>query len=128
MSLWNRKAKEAPLNLWDLKFDRACTSETTETGCETILIPRFSEKNWLGRMLSARAKDRRYHKLTLDDVGTHVWKRLDGHTPVSRIADSLKAEFGDRVEPLPQRLGLFFQQLRRARVIRLRADSGASNE
>ena len=55
-------------------------------------------------------------RLRLDELGTAVWRRLDGRT-VAALASDLRAEFGERCEPAEQRLRLYLTLLRRERLI-----------
>lgn len=55
-------------------------------------------------------------RLRLDELGTAVWRRLDGRTVAAVVAD-LRVEFGDRCEPAEQRLRLYLTLLRRERLI-----------
>ncbi len=90
-------------------------SETQESGNEDILVPRFGE-HALGRWLMGKVR-KPYHRISLDEVGTFIWRRLDGDTSVQEIGDSLKQKFGERVEPVFDRLNVFIAQLERANVI-----------
>ena len=54
--------------------------------------------------------DRFFHKMSarrirLDEVGSFAWKQLDGERTVADVGDSLRDEFGDRVDPVEERLG-----------------------
>lgn len=55
-------------------------------------------------------------RLRLDELGTAVWRRLDGRTVAAVVAD-LRAGFGERCEPAEQRLRLYLTLLRRERLI-----------
>ena len=66
--------------------------------------------------------DRFFHRMSarrikLDEVGSYVWLRLDGERTVGDIAGSLKAEFGDRVEPAEERLGHLVRLLRQEKLV-----------
>jgi len=61
-------------------------------------------------LLSAR-------KIRLDDIGSFAWRQVDGEQTVAQIADKLRAEFGDRVEPAERRLGHMVRVLRREGLI-----------
>ena len=61
-------------------------------------------------MLSAR-------RIRLDPVGSYAWLQLDGERSVSDVADSLRAEFGDKVEPAEQRLGHLVRVFRREGLV-----------
>lgn len=112
--------KDQEVNLLTLKPRRLRQSETDQEGNEVILIPRFG-KHRLGRWLKSRTKQP-YHRLSLDQLGTFAWQRFDGQTEVATIADSLRQQFGEKVEPIYDRLGLFIKQLLRAKMITLNED------
>jgi len=56
-------------------------------------------------------------RIRLDDVGSYVWLRMDGGTNVRGLVDLVRAEFGDRVEPIGQRLGQLIRVLRREHFV-----------
>lgn len=55
-------------------------------------------------------------RLRLDELGSAVWRRLDGRTVADLIVD-LRTEFGERCEPAEDRLQLYIGILRRERLI-----------
>lgn len=59
-----------------------------------------------------------HFQIHLDDFGTFVWERCDGKSRILDIAESLKIEFGERVEPVYDRLGAFFRALTYEKLIR----------
>ncbi len=81
-----------------------------------ILIPKFGDHR-LGRWLMQRMA-RPYYRLNLDKVGTFIWQRCDGSNRVGEIGRQLSEEFGDQVEPLYERLQLFFVSLERTSSIK----------
>ena len=44
------------------------------------------------------------YRIRLNETGTAVWERCDGTTTGREIADELRVQFGDRVEPAEDRL------------------------
>jgi hypothetical protein len=62
----------------------------------------------------------RPYRVDLDDVGTFVWKRCDGSISVEELARAMRGEFGERVEPVEDRLVTFLKSLQRGRFITLR--------
>ena len=56
-------------------------------------------------------------RIDLDEVGSFLWRRMDGSRTVGDLAQALRAEFGDRAEPLYERLAAFLQCLRNNRCI-----------
>ncbi len=47
----------------------------------------------------------------LEEIGSFIWKRIDGEKSVSALADELKEEFGDKAEPLYERISKYIQIL-----------------
>jgi len=112
-----RKRPGPVRNLLDLAPSRAVQAERTPEGRAVLLRPKF-HRGPLARLLQPRLR-RPYYRVHLDDIGTFVWDRIDGQTTVEAIADSARREFGDRIEPVYERLQLFLQQLEQGRLIRI---------
>jgi len=72
--------------------------------------PRGRGLRWLGDWLLCQLSARR---IRLDEVGTFVWRRLDGRTTVGELAAALEERFGERVTPATERLGRMVRVLRR---------------
>jgi hypothetical protein len=54
--------------------------------------------------------DRFFHRMSarrirLDDLGGFAWKLFDGERTVAEVGELMRGEFGDRVEPVEERLG-----------------------
>ena len=47
----------------------------------------------------------------LDEMGSFVWPVLDGKMDIIAIGELVKAEFGEKAEPLYERLSKYFQIL-----------------
>jgi hypothetical protein len=117
--MWKRisKKRKTAVNLLDLVPQRVKDWETEPDGRVVVLQPRF-EHPFLERHLLPRMS-RPYFRVRLDQYGTAVWLQIDGLNSVRRIGELLQEQYGQDVEPIFQRLGLFVQQLDRARLIRL---------
>lgn len=50
-------------------------------------------------------------KIHLDEMGNFVWPLIDGTRTVYEIAELVKAEFGDKAEPLYERLVQYIRNL-----------------
>ncbi len=61
------------------------------------------------RMLSAMSARR----IRLDAVGSFAWASLDGTRTVRDVAQLLKKEFGEKVEPAEDRLATLVRVMRR---------------
>jgi hypothetical protein len=58
-------------------------------------------------------------KIDLDAQGSCVWKGIDNHRNIEEIGKLLIKEFGDKAEPLYQRLGTYINLLRNNKFIEL---------
>jgi hypothetical protein len=117
--MWMKRKKKDKLtaNLLDLVPVRQLESETDAEGLTVLIKPRFTNR-LLARYLMPRFS-RPYFRVTLDAFGSHVWSRIDGTATVRDIGASLRETFGEEVEPVYQRLGLFCRQLAANRFIEL---------
>lgn len=57
------------------------------------------------------------YRLNLDEVGSFVWERCTGLENVQEIGEKLAKKFGSKVEPVHERLSLFFQSLEKSKSI-----------
>lgn len=94
---------------------RLCEHEENEDGTITLLVPK-SNNPIVVRWLLPRVK-KPHMKLDLDEIGTATWHLIDGEKTVSGVAQGLSGKFGDRVEPLYERLGQFLTQLWQSKII-----------
>jgi hypothetical protein len=107
----SRRSNLEAINLLELAPQRAAQWE--EADDQVILLrPPPSGRglrrlgDWLLCQLSAR-------RIRLDDVGSFVWKGLDGATTVGELAVALEGRFGERVAPAAERLGRMVRVLHR---------------
>lgn len=102
------------------KRDEDLQWETKEDGLVEIIIPR---QGLLDKIVRLFFKTPKAMKIALDDVGTCVWKAIDGERNIEKIAEILKKEFGKDAEPLYQRLGTYINILRNNNFIILQKES-----
>jgi hypothetical protein len=62
--------------------------------------------------------DRFFHRMSagrirLDEIGSFAWLHFDGTRTVGEVGDLLRAEFGDAVDPVQERLGQLVWLLRK---------------
>jgi len=67
--------------------------------------------------------DRFFHhmsanRIRLDDVGSVAWRALDGDRTVAEVADLLRDEFEERVDPVGERLGHLIWLMRKEGLLR----------
>jgi hypothetical protein len=89
-----------------------------------VFRPRFGEGK-LGRWLESLLGLSPY-RIRLDDIGTLVWKSCDGRISAQEIADKMRDQFGDRVEPAEDRLQDFITQMSRSRMIEVSSVNSGS--
>jgi len=104
-------------NLLDMRPVRLRGYKLNEGGDEkfTVLIPKFGN-SFIGRFFKKWSKFP-FYKVKLDEFGSFVWHRCDGEKPVKFIANDLKEKFGEKVEPVNDRLALFLKQMEKAKMI-----------
>ncbi len=108
--------KEAKtINLLNLVPVRNISWEKNEEGLIVLLKPKIKNPFFAKRLLP-RLKSPHY-KIKLDSVGSFLWEKCDGKMTVKELAEKLKANFGEGVEPLYDRLNLFLQSLEKNRFI-----------
>lgn len=84
----------------------------------SICLRKPKLKNPLLLKLIRRMGYSSYYHIHLDDFGTFVWERMNGQNRILDIAESLKAHFGEHVEPVYDRLGTFIRTLAYQKLIR----------
>lgn len=57
------------------------------------------------------------YRIQLDAFGSFVWEQCDGVRRVEQIGECLKQEFGEKVEPVYDRLGTFVRILAYQKLI-----------
>jgi len=114
--MFRKRKPPPPRNLLTLVPERCKEWTTSDSGTVVVHVPRFGHHR-IGRWFSRRLKVNDV-QIDLDRVGTAIWQACDGHTSVEEIGVMLQAEFGDDIEPVYDRLGLFFRQLEQNEFIR----------
>ena len=110
--MWPRRTKkpdEPPRNLLDLKPSRRLEWEDLDEERLALLVPRFTHPFWVKHLLPRLRNP--YIRVKLDPYGSHLWKQCDGETTVEEIGVRMKEKFGEKVEPLYERLGRFVARL-----------------
>jgi hypothetical protein len=83
--------------------------------------PRPSRRGWPGVrervtfLLSIR-------RVRLDEVGSFVWRQLDGARTAAQAAAALEAAMGEAVAPAGERVGLFLRRLADLAFVELRVE------
>lgn len=86
------------------KFDY----ETDADGKITILKENTGLMN---RIFQIAFKKPRISQIHLDEMGNFIWPLMDGERDVMAIAELVREEFGEKAEPLYERLSKYIQIL-----------------
>jgi len=107
--LKNKKDVRTEINLLELIPVRTIEWIKDEEGKITLLKPKYKnpllKKNLLPRMKNPN------FKVNLDEIGSYLWLLIDGEKNVNQIAQLFKQKFGEKVEPLYDRLAKFLTNL-----------------
>lgn len=91
--------------------------ENPDNGKVTIIRPKFTSH--LGQVLFGSFMRAKHFKIHLDEIGSAVWKNMNGENDVQRIGEILAAQFGPEIEPIYDRLTQFIMQMYRQKFIHL---------
>ncbi len=86
----------------------AFSYEMDEDGKVTILV---ENKGPFNRMAQVLFKKPKVTKIHLDEMGNFIWPLMDGKRTVYEIAQLVKNEFGEKAEPLYNRLVQYMRNL-----------------
>jgi len=92
-----------------------------ENGQIQIMIPR---KEVVDRIVRLFKKTPEQLHVDLDEIGSAVWKSMDGRRTIGEICDIMIDKFGDDVEPVYERLGTYINILRNNKFISLKKKQG----
>lgn len=82
----------------------------------TILVPRA--RSALGKHFIDALGMKKIYTVNLDEYGSAVWKLCDGKRTVREIGKELRKVFGEKVEPLYDRLSVFISIMNREELIK----------
>ena len=85
----------------------------------TLEIENKGVFNTIAQKLFKRPKISYIH---LDDIGSLVWPLLDGSKTIIDLGENVKEKFGEKAEPLYERLAKYFQILDSYGFIKWRQD------
>lgn len=97
--------------------ERALEWEDGPDGGAVLLVPRFRRgplSKWLQPKLC-----RPFIRVRLDEIGSFVWRQLDGKTNFENLVDAMKGHFGQKVEPAADRLQKFLTILYKDKFVKL---------
>ncbi len=110
MSFFSSKVQK-DFNYLEMTPRRIHGYEVNESGMIDVLVPKF--KNELLKKIFIPSNKSQYIRANLDEFGSETWKLIDGENKVSIIADTLNDKFGEKIQPVHQRLTMFLTNLYR---------------
>ena len=104
-----RKKVDTTINYLELTPVRNYDHVVEDTGLISVLVPKFDIK-WLDKLMSKIIKSR-FFKAKLDEFGTETWLEMDGTKSVQSVSEHLQKKFGDKINPVEERLTKFLSEL-----------------
>ncbi|MDR0927780.1 MAG: PqqD family protein [Ignavibacteria bacterium] len=108
------KKEHKKANLLELTPIHLLTHEYRADGEIDVLVPRFKHSVFQKILPKHRSP---YIKANLDELGTATWELIDGKRNVTEIAEMMVEKYGERIEPVHQRVSAFMQQMYRNKFI-----------
>jgi hypothetical protein len=109
LSFFERRKILKNANYLNLTPYRIHSEEVDDTGLVTVLIPKFKRKI-ANDILKLTGKPPEIH-IKLDEFGSEAWLQLNGSQNVSAIAKKLILKFGEKIQPVEERLTKFLTNL-----------------
>lgn len=75
----------------------------------TLFVPKFQNQWTVRWLIPLLAKP--HIRLKLDRYGSYIWNACDGNTTVRDIGQKMGEKFGEEVDSLYERIGLFIRRL-----------------
>jgi hypothetical protein len=82
-----------------------------------VIIKKTKFKNPLLKKYLLPKLKRPNYSIKLDKIGSYIWQKINGKNTFADIAENMRKEFGESVEPVNDRLGQFINSLRRYEFI-----------
>ena len=120
MNFFQRRRFLKKANLLDLTPKRMHEHETDENGKVVLMVKKFRNERIARFMLGNRPA---HFHIRLDDLGSAVWKEIDGENTVAGILERLKLAWTDapgKINELEERLSKYLSLLYDNRYIYFR--------
>lgn len=88
---------------------RACIKYTEDT--EGIVTLEIENKGIINKIAQKLLKKPKTTYIHLDEFGSFVWKNIDGKKSIIHIGKDVEEKFGNKANPLYERLAKYFQIL-----------------
>ncbi len=115
MNFFQRRAILKDLNYLDARPIRSYGESVDENNFVTVLIPKF--KNRFAVKFVLPYMRHKFFKVKLDELGSAAWLLVDNKRNVNQIASELVKKFGEKIQPVEERLTRFFTGIYEQRLI-----------
>lgn len=115
MNFFQRRAVLKDLNYLEVRPIRNYNETVDENNLVTVLIPKF--KNRFAVKFVLPYMQHKFFKVKLDEFGSAAWLLIDSDRNVSEIASELVKKFGEKIQPVEERLTRFFTGIYEQRLI-----------
>ena len=103
-----KKNKKSDINYLELIPLAKHSHNINDKGLVDILVPRFKNKQMQWLLPRHRSP---FIRANLDEFGSEAWLNINGNNTVANIGINLTEKFGDRINPVYDRLTLFLTEL-----------------
>ena len=79
--------------------------------CEGVITLEIENKGIYNRIAQKFFKKPKVSYIHLDEMGSFVWPLIDGERDITEIGVFVKEHFGEKAEPLYERLAKYFKVL-----------------
>lgn len=91
------------------KHNERFSWEEKENGLVVVKVANTGFFNRIAQLIFRKSK---FSYIDLDEFGSFVWTQIDGQRTVYEIGQAVRNKFGDKAEPLYERLAKFITVLR----------------
>ena len=82
-----------------------------------VVVLEIENKGVMNKIAQKLFKKPKLSYIHLDEIGSFVWPILDGEKDIIKIGEEVKEHFGEKAEPLYERLTQFIKTLETYRFI-----------
>ena len=97
-------------NYLDYIFEKNSSYEWT-TDAEGIVTILQENKGLFNTLAQKLLKKPRISQIHMEEFGSFIWKLIDGNLSVYEIGQKVSEQFGEKAEPLYERLSVYMKQL-----------------
>jgi hypothetical protein len=115
LSFKERKKILKNTNTLDLTPIKLHNDEVSKDGMVTVFVPKF--KNELAKKYIVPMMKSSDFNIKLDELGSEVWKKMDGKNKVHEIIEQLSEKFGDEFKQPEERITKYLFQLYEQKLI-----------